>query len=153
MQVHLRSPHGQCYPSRTLLPPHMRRVRPFLGIVAGLTMVASFAAHSFLGWPALAAALADAHAPADLVRGLAIGWQFGGASMLIFGAIVLVVFSRTMRGREVSAMPPRLIAALYVSFGLIALAITRDVFFLIFVVPGLMLAAASFGPGAPSATR
>ena len=122
----------------------MRRVRPYLGIVAGLTMIASFAAHSLLGWPALAAALAPMHAPRDLVRGLAIGWQFGGASMLIFGAIVLVVFTREMRGVAVSTAPTRIIAGLYVAFGLVALAVTGDVFFMVFVLPGLMLAAASF---------
>jgi hypothetical protein len=130
----------------------MPRVRPLLGIVAGLTMVVSFAAHSLLGWPALAAALTQAHAPADLIRGLAIGWHFAGASMLIFGAIVLYPFARPTHAGTMSPAPARLIATLYLVFGTGALTVSRDPFFLVFIVPGLLLAAASFG-GRPTAGR
>ena len=62
----------------------MNRARSILGIVAGVLMIASAAAHSLLGWPQLRAELVKARAPGDLVQGLAMGWHFGGAAMVTF---------------------------------------------------------------------
>lgn len=123
----------------------MSRFRATLGVVAGVLMLASSAAHSLLGWPALAAELAKVNAPADLVRGLAVGWHFGGASMLGFACVVLWVFVRALRAAPVSTMPARIVTVLYLAFGAGALAVTRDPFFMVFIVPGVLLAIASFG--------
>ena len=122
----------------------MHRTRSILGIVAGVLMIASAAAHSLLGWPQLRAQLAQSHVPGDLVQGLAVGWHFGGAAMVAFACIVLWVFVRRLRGRPAPLVPPTIIAAAYLAFGAGALAVTGDPFFLVFIVPGLMLAAASF---------
>jgi hypothetical protein len=125
----------------------VNRLRATLGVIAGVLMLLSSAAHSLLGWPALTAKLAETHAPADLVQGLAVGWHFGGAAMLTFACIVLWLFGRALRGRAVSLMPARIITVLYLAFGAGALAITRDPFFMVFIVPGALLAIASFARG------
>ena len=124
----------------------MSRTRTILGIVAGVLMLASSAAHSLLGWPRLSAALAESRAPEDLVQGLAVGWHWGGAAMVAFACIVLWTFLRRLQGDAVSLVPPGIVAALYLAFGVAALAVTGDAFFLVFIVPGVMLGAASF-PG------
>jgi hypothetical protein len=122
----------------------MSRVRDVLGLIAGTILVLSSGAHSFLGWPALRAALVAARAPDDLIRGLAIGWHFGGASMLAFGVMVLAIFLGRLRGSELATWPAAVVAILYVAFGVAALVASNfELFFLIFVVPGSMLAVAS----------
>ena len=83
----------------------MARWRIVLGLVAGVLFVASAAAHSLLGWKALAAELAKVPVPPDLVRGLAIGWHFGGAAMLAFGVIVILLFLEARRNSAVSLRP------------------------------------------------
>lgn len=129
----------------------MSRTRTILGIVAGVLMLASSAAHSMLGWPSIRAKLAESRAPDDLVQGLAVGWHFGGAAMVAFACIVLWTFLRRMQGDGVSLVPAGIVAFLYLAFGAGALAVTGDPFFLVFIVPGLMLAAAAF-PGRSSAS-
>lgn len=122
----------------------MNRTRSILGILAGVLMIASAVAHSLLGWPQLRAGLAQSQVPGDLVQGLAIGWHFGAAAMVTFAAIVLWVFFRRLQARAAPLAPPSIISAAYLAFGAGALAVTGDPFFLVFIVPGLLLAAASF---------
>ena len=122
----------------------MNRTRSILGIVAGVLMVASAAAHSLLGWPQLRAQLAQSRVPDDLALGLAVGWHFGGAAMAAFACIVLWVFLRRFRGEPAPLVPAAIISAVYLAFGAGALAVSGDPFFLVFIVPGLLLAAASF---------
>jgi hypothetical protein len=122
----------------------LSRSRSILGIVAGVLMIASSAAHSLLGWPRLRAKLAESHAPDELVQGLALGWHWGGAAMVAFACIVLWTFLRRLQGDGVSLVPSGIVSAVYLAFGAAALAVTGDPFFLVFIVPGLMLAIASF---------
>ncbi len=122
----------------------MTRVRTVLGLIAGLILVLSSAAHSFLGWKALRARLVTAQAPADLIQGLAIGWHFAGAAMLAFGIIVLAIFATRLRGEAVSPLPALIVAILYLISGVWAMVATGNPFFFIFIVPGLMLAAAAW---------
>ena len=122
----------------------MSRVRTLLGFAAGAILVLSSAAHSLLGWPQIAAALAKTSAPPDLVRGLAIGWHFGGVAMLLFGILVILLFAEARKGRPVSLRPALLIGGAYAVFGIGALAVSGvDPFFLVFIVPGLLLVAAA----------
>jgi len=121
----------------------MRKLRAVLGLVAGIIMVLSSAAHSLLGWKQFQSALGSLQAPPDLVLGLAIGWYFGGVAILTFGCIAIAVFASALRGRPVSFLPTALIALAYTAFGLWALVVSKDPFFLIFIVPGLLLAFAS----------
>ena len=122
----------------------MNRFSVVLGIPAGALMIGSSAAHSFLGWPQLRESLTRAQTPPDLITGLAVAWHFGGAAMLVFGAIVTWLFVDVLKRRPVSFVPAWLIAFLYVLFGCGALLITGNTFFVVFIVPGVLLAAASW---------
>ena len=123
------------------------RLRIILGFVAGAIFIASSGAHSLLGWPQLERALLQAQAPPDLVRNLEIGWHFGGAVMLTFGCMVVWMFDSLRRGRLISLRPALMIAIVYILFGIWALVRTLNPFFLVFVIPGLMLFAAAGPPG------
>ena len=120
----------------------MRQVQNMLGLLAGAILVLSSAAHSVLGWKRMQGSLAAVNAPADLVKGLEIGWLFGGVAILTFGCIALAVFASLLRGRLVSLLPTALIALAYLWFGAWALVTSGDPFFYIFIVPGAMLAIA-----------
>jgi len=121
----------------------MKKFRAILGLLAGIIMVLSSAAHSFLGWKQFQSALEGLQAPPDLIFGLAIGWYFGGIAIFTFGCIAIAVCASFLRGRAVSLLPTALIAIAYTVFGIGALAVSRNPFFFIFIVPGLMLAFAS----------
>jgi len=126
----------------------MARWRAVLGLVVGVFLLLSAFAHSVLGGSGARGEMAKVGVPEDLAQGLIIGWYFGGAAMLVFGAIVLSAFWAGFRGRKVSLIPSLLISLGYIGFALVALAISRfEPFFLaVFGVPGLLLAIASSGP-------
>jgi hypothetical protein len=117
--------------------------RATVGLVASLILILSSGAHSILGWNALSAKLAATNAPADLVSGLHIGWEFGGIAMLAFGIIALTIFLRRLRGEAASTLPTIVIGVFYVLFGAWALFVSRDPFFLIILVPGALMLLAS----------
>ena len=125
----------------------MSRFRAYVGIAAGILLVASSGAHSLLGWPQLAARLVSANAPDDLIHGLAIGWHFGGVAMLAFGCIAISAFAARLRGRAVPPGPVLCIAVAHGLFGAVAMVDAGfDPFFLIFIVPaGMLLFAAGSG--------
>jgi hypothetical protein len=124
----------------------MSKARAVLGLIAGAFLILSSGAHSFLGWKGLRAQLAAAQVPADLVQGLMLGWQFGGVAMLAFGLIVVATFAKGLRGEAVSMLPPAVIGAAYLAFGLGALlAIELNPFFLVFILPGVLLVGAATG--------
>lgn len=128
----------------------MSRPRISLGIFLGAIIVASSVAHSLLGWPQMRTRLGATQAPRDLITGLQIGWHFAGMAMLTFGAIVIWTFSNYLRRRPVSLRPAQIIALVYLTFGLWALAISRfDPFFFIFIVPGVTLVAVTWWPATP----
>ena len=126
----------------------MSRPRALLGIFSGAILVGSAAAHSLLGWPAMREQLVKAGAPRDLIVGLSIGWNFGGMAMLLFGMLALWLFGAALRGQLVWARPLMLIGVVYAAFGAWALTVgDRNPFFLIFIVPGLLMAIAAWeGP-------
>jgi hypothetical protein len=129
----------------------MNHLRNPIGIVGGVLLILSSAAHSLLGWKQLGAALATAGAPVELVTGLSIGWHFAGVAMFVFGCIVISIFVDAMRKRPVSFRPVALIAAAYLLFGVWALGASGlDPLFLVFILPGILLAAASWRPGVVS---
>ena len=119
------------------------KLKSILGIVAGVILILSAFAHSILGWKAMSEQLAKTNAPADLVLGLEIDWKFGGPVMLTLGIIAIHMSLNRWRGRPVSTFAPGLMAIMYTLFGIWALAVGRDPFFMIFVVPGILLAIAS----------
>ena len=123
----------------------MSRFRPVLGFIASVVMILSSFAHAFLGWKALGARLAATNAPADLIGGLRIGWEFGGAAMLTFGIIAARIFFRQLRGAAVDAFPALAAGVFYLLIGAWALVASNfDPFFMIMIVPGAMLITAAW---------
>jgi hypothetical protein len=124
----------------------MTKTRTALGFVAGVMLVLSSVAHTFLGWPSQAAELAKTTTPADLATGLEIGWKWGGVAILVFGVIVIATFLKRQRGERVWMLPAALVAVSYLAFGSWALYRSNfDSFFFVFVVPGVLLGVAVSG--------
>jgi hypothetical protein len=117
------------------------RVRGALGLIAGAMMILGGAAHSFLGWPGLGARLAAVPVSPDLVLVVRVAWHFGGLGMLVFGVVAVAQAVHRLRGLDVWALPGQAIAAAYLGFGLWALVVSDfNLFFMVFVVPGTLLA-------------
>ena len=125
----------------------MKRARLILGIIAGVLLLASSGAHTFLGWTELAGRLARTGAPPDLVTGLHIGWAFGGAAMVILAFVAIATFVDRLRGGKAPLSHVIAIAVVYMAFGAWAIAESGgDLFFLgVFVVPGALLGIAANG--------
>lgn len=116
------------------------RARLAFGVLGGVMLVLSSAAHAFLGWPQMRAALVEVGAGAELVSALQVGWHFGSTAMLVFGLIVL----RIATGR-LDRCAVRFIALGYLVFGAAAF-LARDLnpHFLLFVATGIVLALFAF---------
>ena len=127
----------------------MSFIRSVVGLVMGCMLLASGAAHSLVGWPAQARELAVVHASPEQVARLAMGWQFSGLAMLVFGSIAVVTFVNRLRRRPVDLWPVWLVALGYVTYGAAALVLFGgDAFFLFtFLLPGVLLAAAAWPEG------
>jgi len=115
------------------------RIRSIIGLVGCLLLFLSAGAHSILGWKAMSEQLAQTNAPADLVLGLEIDWKFGGPVMITFAIICASVFLKRIRGERVSTFAPGVIAVMYTLFGVWALATSGDPFFMVFIVPGVLI--------------
>ena len=76
----------------------MSRWRTVAGLIAGVLLILSSAAHSLLGWKVQRAGLEAARALADLILGLGLGWHFAGVAMLTFGVIAIVLAAAAGRG-------------------------------------------------------
>ena len=115
-----------------------------LGLVAGLMLIVSSAAHLLYGWKPLRAELESASAPSELIAALTLGWHFAGAAMLAMGCIVSLLFTRRLTGEVMSVAPAMIIAVLYIAFGGAALYLHgMDASVLVFIVPGALLAVAA----------
>jgi hypothetical protein len=128
----------------------MQRGRLVLGLIGGVVILVTSAAHSLLGWPQLRRALTTADTPADLIVALSIGWHFAGLAMLVFGVLAILLFADALRGRPVSLRPVVLIAIAYLVFGTWSLTVSSlDPFFLAFFVSGILLLMGAWSrPGA-----
>ena len=122
----------------------MNRLRVVLGFMVSAIMIASSFAHSLLGWKRLSAELARAQVPPDLISRLGIGWYWGGESMFTLGFVVFFVFVQFVRNPSTSLQPAQIIAFFYAGFGVMAIKVSHNPFFLIFVIPGLLLLVASW---------
>jgi len=119
-----------------------------LMLAAGLLLIASSMAHSFLGWPQIGPQLVASGVPDDLVGALAVGWHFGGVAMAAFGVIVLLAWRRARPGAAGGAgglEAVGVVAAAYVVFGTAAFVLRSFApFFLVFILPGVALAACAW---------
>jgi len=120
------------------------KTKSILGLIAGVILLLSAFAHSILGWKAMSDQLAQTNAPPDLVQGLRVGWVFGGVVMLVLGTLSISTFLKRFRGQPVSTFATALVSIAYLAFGAWAMVTTSgDPFFMIFVVPAVLLAIAS----------
>ncbi|MDX2183203.1 MAG: hypothetical protein SFW08_04385 [Gemmatimonadaceae bacterium] len=120
------------------------RARSIVGGVASLFVLVSALAHGAGGWPVQRAALAEAGADAELIRAMAAGWLFGSAAMAVFGILGLRAAWVTWRGKAESPWPMRILGGGYALFGIATIIAQRgNWFFLVFVVPGLAMAASA----------
>ena len=120
------------------------KIKSVFGLIGGAILILSAGAHSVLGWQALRGERAKTNAPPDLVQGLEVGWIFGGFVMVVLGVICISTFSKRFRGEPASTFAPAIISAGYLGFAAwAALTAGGDPFFLIFVVPAVLLAIAS----------
>ncbi|HUQ88583.1 MAG TPA: hypothetical protein VM096_13555 [Vicinamibacterales bacterium] len=120
------------------------KIKSVLGVIAGAILILSAFAHSIAGWAAMREQLAKTNAPPDLVQGLQIGWMFGGPVMVVFGILCISTFLKRLRGQPASTFAPVLIAMAYLAFGVWAAVTTGgDPFFMVFIVPAVLLAIAS----------
>jgi uncharacterized membrane protein len=115
-----------------------------LGLLAAGWLILSSLAHSILGWKQLQSALGAAKVPADLTLALKFIWQFAGVAMLAFGILALMVFVKARRDPAIPGSSVIVIGAAYTAFGAWAMIASKlDLFFLIFLVPGILLILAS----------
>ena len=120
------------------------KFKSVLGLLAGVILILSAGAHSILGWKAMNERLAQTNAPPDLVQGLQVGWMFGGPVMIVFGILCITTFLKRFRGQPASTFAPVLISIAYLAFSVWAAVFTGgDPFFVIFVIPAVLLAIAS----------
>jgi hypothetical protein len=130
--------------SEPVLSTGIGRARATIGLLAGLMILGSSFGHSIAGWRAIHGQLEQARVPADLVKGLHIGWQFAGGAMFVVGILILWTYVDALRGRPVSFRVPYLVSLFYLLFGMWSFRAAGDLFFLIvFVLPGVLLAAAA----------
>lgn len=102
----------------------MNKTRLALGYLGGSLMVLSSAAHTLLGWPGIRAELRKSAAPAELIDGIQMAWQFGGMAMLVFGVIVIALFRAQQQGRTLPSLVVPAIGAGYLAFGLAQFVVT-----------------------------
>jgi hypothetical protein len=122
----------------------MHRSRDVLGLIGALMLIISSGAHSILGWKGIGGELAAAQVPADLMLGLQIGWQFGGAAMLTLGVVLILIYRQRLRGVAAPVILARAVAVMYLVFGAWAVGATGgEPFPLVFLIPGAFLAMGS----------
>lgn len=118
----------------------MSRTRIVLGGVAAAFLALSALAHGLGGWPAQRTALHAIGADPALVHALGAGWLFGSVAMGVFAVLGLRAARLAWRGSPDPPGPMRLVGGAYAAFGLAAIAAQRgNWFFLVFVIPGLVL--------------
>lgn len=119
------------------------KLKSAFGLLGCLFLVLSAGMHTILGWRAIGQQLAATNAPADLVLNLEIDWKYAGPTMLAFAVICGRVFLQRYRGERVSTFAAGVIAVTYTLFGVWAIVVGSNPFFLTFVIPGLLLAIGS----------
>jgi hypothetical protein len=124
----------------------MNTARSVAGLFAAGLIILSSIAHSLFGWSNVETSLEELKASQDTIQTMEIGWQYGGVTMFILGAIALVTFVEAGRERPVSMVPTLIIGIVYVLFGFWALFASGSMFYFVFIVPGLLLTYASAEP-------
>lgn len=111
----------------------MSKARDIVGVLSGIILLLCAAAFFFA-------------APEDVVARGSIGVLLATIAILLCGFVLFGVFITRLRGREAPLWPARLIGIAYTIAGLVAYKMSGNNFFItIFVVPGILIALASWG--------
>lgn len=115
-----------------------------VGLVAGVVILLSAAAHARSGWDTYAALVRDpetaANVERDVVGGLYAGWIWGSFAMAAFGCIVLRQAWCGWRRRAVDRAVVAAISLAFGGFGTWAYALRGQPHFLAFLVTGGLVA-------------
>jgi hypothetical protein len=112
-----------------------------VGIASALILLSS-AAHGFLGWKAVRAAIAPRLEAGEL-QDLALGWTYGSAAMAAFGVLGLVSTAQLRKGLGSARVIPAVVGAAYTIYGVASTVYSRGNahFPVAFVMPGVLLLA------------
>lgn len=92
--------------------------------------------------PATASSLGWGSIPCEQPGALAVGWHLGGVAMAAFGVIVLLAWRRARHDDAAGLEAVTVVAAACIVFGTAAFVMRSFApFFLIFIIPGVALAA------------
>jgi hypothetical protein len=129
----------------------MSKARDILGAITGILLILSSGALYFTGWGSMRSQLVDAGAPDDVVARTSIGLLLATIAILLCGCVLFGVFITRLRGLVAPLWPARLIGIAYTIAGLVAYKMSDNNFFMtLFVVPGILIALASWGSDADS---
>src|SRR5262245_50407241 len=95
----------------------MRRAGTIAMLVTGALLVAGGLAHALAGWPAVRQELVDARVDGELFSDVRVGWLYGSAAMLTFGALTLMASRALGSGSLTAVHVVWPISAIYLLFG------------------------------------
>lgn len=122
------------------------KLRAYLGLAAGMFMLAGAAAHALTGFLPFQVAFEAAGVPFGVITGSYIGWIWGSFAMTAFGLMTIIESSRALREGPYSRPVLWLAGGAYVVFGAWALGISGfNPYFVFFVVVGLLPIPAAIG--------
>jgi hypothetical protein len=121
-------------------------MRSALVLVGGAILVLSFFAHAIFGWKAVGGALRAAGTPGELMTDVAAVWFLSNTAMAAFGLVTIVSGLRLRRGDRSGVAALRILGVAYALYGAAAFVLTgyNPHFFLLFVLPGCLLAVPTF---------
>jgi hypothetical protein len=115
------------------------KLRAYLGLAAGMFMLAGAAAYALTGFLPFQVAFEAARVPVGVITGSYIAWIWGSFAMAGLGLITLVEASRALRERPYSRPVVAFSGLTFLVFGAWALGISGfNPHFLYFVVLGVM---------------
>jgi len=117
----------------------IKKLQSALVLLAGIVIALGGLGHSFGGVAQVQAALAAGAVPAQIVSLILVVWYFAGACMVVLGLLTLWQWWQVAKGRLGAPHIPKVVGALYLAYGIFAVAYTRGIFFSIFIVLGVML--------------
>lgn len=122
------------------------KIRSIIGLVSGLSLIASAFPHALMGWPSFEPVLAAAQVDPEAVLGLRIGWLYGSFTMAGFGFIVTIAAWSSYRRGSGPGSGPAVVAVATLAFGLWAyLGNGMHPHFLLFIAQGVLVAVYAFG--------
>jgi hypothetical protein len=113
--------------------------------IIGLLIGLGAFAHGFVGVKPVRAALAAVNLPADIREGIWIVWYYHSGAMIVFAVLIIGAWFAARRGRPHAFLAPIVIALFYIIYGIAAYAYQHNPFWLLPLVEGALLLAATLG--------